>query len=65
MVEIGKRCIGVELSPRRALSCANSLSRLREDSKAVAICGNGLDSKGVMSLVREKNGGCQDINVTC
>lgn len=53
---LGKGCIGVELSPKRALSCANSLSRLREGSKAVAICGNGLDSKGVMSLVREKMG---------
>ena len=53
---LGKGCVGVELSPERALSCANSLSGLGEGSKAVAICGNGLDSKGVMSLVREKMG---------
>ncbi|MED5267256.1 MAG: class I SAM-dependent methyltransferase, partial [Candidatus Thermoplasmatota archaeon] len=51
---LGKSCVGVELSPRRAVHCANSLSTLGGDVDTLAICGDGLDSEGVMSLVREK-----------
>ncbi len=52
----GVSCVGVELSPRRAVHCANSLARLGGNSTTLAICGNGLDSEGVMSIVREKMG---------
>ncbi|DAC43244.1 MAG TPA: hypothetical protein HA247_04410 [Candidatus Thalassarchaeaceae archaeon] len=51
---LGKSCVGVELSPRRAVHCANSLSTLGGDIDTLAICGDGLDSEGVMSIVREK-----------
>ena len=48
---LGKSCVGVELSPRRAVHCANSLSTLGGDIDTLAICGDGLDSEGVMSIV--------------
>ena len=54
--KFGVGCVGVELSPRRAVHCANSLARLEGDGATLAICGDGLDSEGVMSLVREKMG---------
>ena len=53
---LGKSCVGVELSPQRAVHCAKSLSKLGGDVNTLAICGDGLDSEGVMSLVREKMG---------
>ena len=52
--KLRRDCVGVELSPRRAVRCANSLTRLEDSSENLAICGNGLDSEGVMALVREK-----------
>ena len=54
--KLGRDCVGVELSPRRAVHCANSLTRLEGGSAALAICGDGLDSEGVMALVHEKIG---------
>ena len=55
--KLRRDCVGVELSPRRAVRCANSLTRLEDSSENLAICGDGLDSEGVMALVREKIGG--------
>ena len=52
----GVGCVGVELSPQRAIHCANSLARLGSSNTTLAICGDGLDSQGVMSLVRENMG---------
>jgi hypothetical protein len=54
--KLRRDCVGVELSPRRAVHCANSLTRLEGGSAALAICGDGLDSEGVMALVHEKIG---------
>ncbi len=54
--KLGRDCVGVELSPQRAVRCANSLTRLGRGSTTLAICGDGLDSEGVMSLVRERIG---------
>ena len=54
--KLRRDCVGVELSPRRAVHCANSLTRLEGGSAALAICGDGLDSEGVMALVHERIG---------
>ncbi|MBE39316.1 MAG: hypothetical protein CMB07_04920 [Euryarchaeota archaeon] len=54
--KLRRDCVGVELSPRRAVHCANSLTRLEGGSATLAICGDGLDSEGVMALVHEKIG---------
>ena len=54
--KLRRDCVGVELSPQRAVHCANSLTRLGHDSATLAICGDGLDSEGVMALVRKKIG---------
>lgn len=54
--KLRRDCVGVELSPRRAVHCANSLTRLEGGSATLTICGDGLDSEGVMALVQEKIG---------
>ena len=53
---LNRPCAGVELSPQRADFCAYQFSGATVNSSVIAICGDGTDAHGVMSIVESRTG---------